>query len=184
MRTCSTHRRVTGSGHPLNRGLGGYCRGKYPGYQGPPVTAQNSGNNWFPRAGNGWGTIHPYQEMAPPLQLKTRATNLKRTNLRNDPRPSLLHPMISGKMRLCHLSAPPASLINPGSRPRPPVKHAREFPTMNKHCSLWASRSGGLRHLAKKGHSCRNPRASDSMYSSVESIPSLPNVAVGPGVHT
>jgi hypothetical protein len=30
MSTYSTHRQVTGSGHPLNQGLGGYCRGKVP----------------------------------------------------------------------------------------------------------------------------------------------------------
>jgi hypothetical protein len=30
MRTCSAHHRVTGSGHPLNGGLGGYYRGKIP----------------------------------------------------------------------------------------------------------------------------------------------------------
>jgi hypothetical protein len=28
--TCSTHRRVTDSGHRLNRGLGGYCQGNVP----------------------------------------------------------------------------------------------------------------------------------------------------------
>jgi hypothetical protein len=30
MSTCSAHRRVTDSSHPLNEGLGGYCRGNIP----------------------------------------------------------------------------------------------------------------------------------------------------------
>jgi hypothetical protein len=30
MSTYSAHRRVTGSGHPLNGGLGSYCRGLVP----------------------------------------------------------------------------------------------------------------------------------------------------------
>jgi hypothetical protein len=30
MSTCSIYRRVTGSGHPLNRELEGYCRGNVP----------------------------------------------------------------------------------------------------------------------------------------------------------
>jgi hypothetical protein len=71
MRTYFAHRRVTGSGHPLNGGLGGYYRGKSP---------------WVPRA-TGYDpklldTIYslqrhtaresytPYQETTPPLQAK------------------------------------------------------------------------------------------------------------------
>jgi hypothetical protein len=30
----------------------------YPGYHGPPVTAQNSEYDMFPPATNGWGTMH------------------------------------------------------------------------------------------------------------------------------
>jgi hypothetical protein len=30
MSTYFAHRQVTDSGHPLNRGLGGYCRGNVP----------------------------------------------------------------------------------------------------------------------------------------------------------
>jgi hypothetical protein len=32
---------------------------RYPGYRGPPVTAQNSGYDRFPLEVNSWGTIHP-----------------------------------------------------------------------------------------------------------------------------
>ncbi len=59
MSTCSIHRRVTSFGHLLNRGLGATVGVMYLGYRGLPVTAQNSGYDWFPPMANGWGTIHP-----------------------------------------------------------------------------------------------------------------------------
>jgi hypothetical protein len=43
---------------------------KFPRYHGPPVTAENSGYNWFPPAANDWGTIHYVLDKAPPLQAK------------------------------------------------------------------------------------------------------------------
>jgi hypothetical protein len=42
-------------------------RVQYPGYRGSPVMAQKSRYDWFPLAANGWGTIHPISDMAPPL---------------------------------------------------------------------------------------------------------------------
>jgi hypothetical protein len=60
MSTYFAHRRVTGSGHPLNGGLGGYYRGNLPrelwatGY-----IPKNLGYNRFPLGANGWGTKHP-----------------------------------------------------------------------------------------------------------------------------
>jgi hypothetical protein len=42
MSTCSFHHLVTGPGHLLNGGLGGYCRVRNLRYHGLLVTAQNS----------------------------------------------------------------------------------------------------------------------------------------------
>jgi hypothetical protein len=41
----------------------------YPGYHGLPITIQNSGYDQFLPTANGWGTIHPVPDMAPPLQV-------------------------------------------------------------------------------------------------------------------
>jgi hypothetical protein len=70
MRTCSTHHQVIGSGHPLNGGLRGYYRGRYPGYHGPPVTTKilvTIGSLQRQMAGEPYT---PYQEMPPPFQAK------------------------------------------------------------------------------------------------------------------
>jgi hypothetical protein len=42
----------------------------YPRYREPPVTVQNSGYDWFPQVGNGWGTTHLIPDEAPPLLAK------------------------------------------------------------------------------------------------------------------
>jgi hypothetical protein len=42
-------------------------RALYPGYHELLVTDKNSGYDRLPPAANGWGTIHPIQDMAPPL---------------------------------------------------------------------------------------------------------------------
>jgi hypothetical protein len=42
----------------------------YPRYRGPLVMDQNSRYDRFPPVENGWGTIHPYQGMAAPLQVE------------------------------------------------------------------------------------------------------------------
>jgi hypothetical protein len=48
--------------------------------------AQNFGYDWFHPAANGWGTIHPIPDKALPLQAEEEgATNLKRTNPRDNP---------------------------------------------------------------------------------------------------
>jgi hypothetical protein len=39
----------------------------YPGYPWPSVTTQNFGYDQFPPVVNGWGTIQPVLDMAPPL---------------------------------------------------------------------------------------------------------------------
>jgi hypothetical protein len=44
-----------------------HVRVKYPGYHGPPVTAQNFGYDRFLPTTNGWVTIHPVPDKAPPL---------------------------------------------------------------------------------------------------------------------
>jgi hypothetical protein len=49
-----------------------------------------------------------------------------------------------------HLSAPLASLDDPGQRSGPSDKHARGLPTMDKHRPLRASGSGGLRRLVRR----------------------------------
>jgi hypothetical protein len=56
---------VTGSDHPLNRGLRATIRVMYLGYHGLPVMDQNSGYDQFPPAANGQGTIHPVPENGP-----------------------------------------------------------------------------------------------------------------------
>jgi hypothetical protein len=48
-------------------GSGVTVRVLYLGYRGSPVTAQNLGYDDFPLAANGWGTLHPIPDMAPPL---------------------------------------------------------------------------------------------------------------------
>jgi hypothetical protein len=69
MSTYSAHRGMTGSDHPLNGGLGGYCRGNLPrvswaaGYD-----PKSLGYNYFPPAANGWGTTHPVLENDPTNQ--------------------------------------------------------------------------------------------------------------------
>jgi hypothetical protein len=42
----------------------------YPRYREPSVMTQNSRYNRFPLVVNGWGTIHPVPDMAPPLLAK------------------------------------------------------------------------------------------------------------------
>jgi hypothetical protein len=88
--------------------------------------------------------------MTPPLQAEEGgATNLKRTNLGNDSR----HPFtlrLGRQTGFHHLFALPASLIDPGHRPGPPVKHALGLPTTDKHYPLWASGSCSLRCLARR----------------------------------
>jgi hypothetical protein len=75
MRTYSGHRRVTGTGHPLDGGLRGYCRGNLP---------------WVPRAASyvpklldtidslQWHMAKepytPYLETTPPLQAEEVGT--------------------------------------------------------------------------------------------------------------
>jgi hypothetical protein len=56
-----------GVGGVLGRGE---CQGKYLGYHGLPVTAQNSRYDRFSPTANDWGNIHPYQETSPPLQVE------------------------------------------------------------------------------------------------------------------
>jgi hypothetical protein len=71
MSTYSIHRRVTGSDHPLNGGLGGNCRGNLPrvpwaaGY-GPKILDTISSLQWK-TAGK---PNTPYQEMTPSLQAE------------------------------------------------------------------------------------------------------------------
>jgi hypothetical protein len=71
MRTYSAHHRVTGSGHPLNEGIGGYYRGKLPwvpwatGY-GPKLLDTAGSLQWH-MAG---GPYTLYQEVALPLRAK------------------------------------------------------------------------------------------------------------------
>jgi hypothetical protein len=40
---------------------------KYLGYYGPLIMTQNSGYDRFPPVANGWETIHPIPDKAPPL---------------------------------------------------------------------------------------------------------------------
>jgi hypothetical protein len=54
------------------------------------------------------------------------------------------------QMRFHHMYAPPASLGDPEKGPGPPVKCALGLPIADRHCLLQASRSGGLRHLARR----------------------------------
>jgi hypothetical protein len=50
------------------------------------VTAQNFGYDRFPPTANGWETTHPIPDKASPLQAEEEgATNLKRTNPRDNP---------------------------------------------------------------------------------------------------
>jgi hypothetical protein len=94
-----------------------------------------------------------YHEMAPPLQAKEEGQpTLKRTNPRNDPRPSLLHPTISmGRWDFTtRLPLPPLSSTR-GRDSGPWSSVPEGFPQMDKHCPLRASGSGGLRRLAQRG---------------------------------
>jgi hypothetical protein len=59
---------VIGSDHPFNGGLGATVGVKYLGYRGSLVMAQNSRYDRFPLVVNGWRTIHPIPDKAPPLQ--------------------------------------------------------------------------------------------------------------------
>jgi hypothetical protein len=67
MSTYSASRRVIGSSHPLDGRLGATVGVWYPRYHGPPVMAQNFGPGRFLLAANGWGTIDPIPNTAPPL---------------------------------------------------------------------------------------------------------------------
>jgi hypothetical protein len=42
----------------------------HPRYHGTPVTAQKSRYGQFPQVANGWGTMHPVLDTAPPLKTK------------------------------------------------------------------------------------------------------------------
>jgi hypothetical protein len=42
----------------------------YPVYRRPMVMAQDFGYDWFPPTANGWGTMHPIPDIAPPLQTE------------------------------------------------------------------------------------------------------------------
>jgi hypothetical protein len=59
MSTYSASHRVNGSGATV--GI------LYPGYHGPPVMAHKSGYDRFCPMANGWGTLHPVPDVAPPL---------------------------------------------------------------------------------------------------------------------
>jgi hypothetical protein len=52
MNTYSAHRRVTGSGYLLNRGLGGYYQGNLPRVLWATGYVPNFGYNRFPLAAN------------------------------------------------------------------------------------------------------------------------------------
>jgi hypothetical protein len=65
MRTSPAHHQMIDSDHPLNGGLRGYYQGRYPGYRGPSVMAQNSEYDRFPPAANDWGMIHSKPENGP-----------------------------------------------------------------------------------------------------------------------
>jgi hypothetical protein len=71
MRTCSTHYRVISSVHPLNGGLGGYCRGKLPQI---PCAASYSPKlldmTDFLQQHTAEGPYTPYQEVTLPLQAE------------------------------------------------------------------------------------------------------------------
>jgi hypothetical protein len=47
-------------------GSGATVRVMYPGYRGPPVTAQKYKCDQFPPLANGWGTKYPVSDMVPP----------------------------------------------------------------------------------------------------------------------
>jgi hypothetical protein len=150
MSTCSAHRRVTGSGHLLDRGLGGYCWGNLPwvpwatGYipklwiRSDPSTGQTAGEPY----------TSYYRKWLHHSRLKRGATNLKRTNPKNDP---------------CHhfstLRSAWVDEISPPVCPLPPLSSTQGIdlgprsnipgglPITDKHYPLWASGSGGLSHL-------------------------------------
>ncbi len=46
----------------------------YPGYFGLIVMTQNFGYDRFSLAANGWGTMHPVLDMAPPLLVEEEET--------------------------------------------------------------------------------------------------------------
>jgi hypothetical protein len=86
MSTCSVHHQVIGSGHPLNKGLGGYYMGNIPhvswaiGY-GPKIWIRSVPSS-AKRLGNNTSRTSEWPHHS---KLKRRATNLKKTNPRKDP---------------------------------------------------------------------------------------------------
>jgi hypothetical protein len=96
-----------------------------------PVMAQNSGYDRFPPAANGWETIYPVLGYGPPLQFITFP-------------PYDRH----GQAGFHHLSAHPASLVNPRQGLGPRSNTPGGFPQLISIASLEDSRSGDLRCLA------------------------------------
>jgi hypothetical protein len=149
MSTYSAHRRVTGSGHPLNGGLEGYCRGNIPCI---PWATGYSINLWIwlvPSSGKRLGnhTTHT-REWPHHSSLKRRTTNIKRTNPGNNP---CHHFSTLWLARADEISRPvcPSRLSRwPGAETRSPGQPCPGLPVVDKYRPLWPSGSSNLRRLA------------------------------------
>jgi hypothetical protein len=142
VRTYSAHRRVTGSGHPLNGGLGGYCLGHYPRYRGPPVMAQTTKYDGLPIAAHRWGPHIQCQEMTLLLKAVHMGPQLKMNQTGWRTTLPLLHPLIMrGPAGFRHLAA---LSIHPRRRPGP--LYARRLLDTAKYRPTLVSGSVGPKH--------------------------------------
>jgi hypothetical protein len=139
--------------------------------------AQNYRYNRFPPVANDWGIIHliPVNDPTTP-GWRGGATKLKRTNPGNNPH----H----------HIST--LAMISTGRWdfttcvPLPPLLMTRDrdsspWSNMPESSPQWINIARSRPDM--KGRSSRNPRTSDSMYSSVEAIPLSSDIAIL-GIHT
>jgi hypothetical protein len=121
----------------------------YLGYRGLSVTAKNFGYNRFPLTTNGWETIHPIPDMAPPLQVEEEGPPTQKELI-----PRVIHAFTippydrREQARFHHLSTRPASLLELRQGPGLCSNMSEGFQQWISIACPGASRSGGLRRLA------------------------------------
>jgi hypothetical protein len=81
------------------------------------------------------------------------------------------------------MSAHPASLVDLGQKPGPPIKRTQGLPTTEKHCQHQDLEKWWPYESNMKRRSLRGPCASDSMYSITEFIPLPPDTTARLGIH-
>jgi hypothetical protein len=171
MSTYSTYHWVTGSSHPLDRKIGGYCRGLVPRVPqatsySPPfwIRLVHSSRKWL---GNntlyiGYGSTTP--------GWRGGGTNLKKIKLGSNPHLHFPHCGRRGQAGFHHLSARSTSFPILG-RTQASSHPARGLSEMDR--LYWRRRLGKRWHLLpdamRYGH--RNPCMSNNTYSSAGTRP-------------